>query len=107
MIRIRTREHNGINFTMFESTFKDGHAEAAMKIGKCVTKGLPSITKAYNQYKYGDEIIAQCYSSEDIVLRERVNENYNRIQVFYPKDLFIEMAISLLKSEGYSIERQR
>lgn len=104
MISIRKKDHNGIKFTMFEANEALGHGEVAVKGGKYTLQGTPSVTKAYNQYKFGDEIIVQVYGSLDSATRrERVTENYDRVQVFFKKELFLEMCKAILRTEGYLV----
>jgi len=96
MIKKRFQEHNGINFTMYVSDEKY-RGEAVLGNKKLHLTGLPSLTKAIGQYKYGDEVIIQVYNkSGSVIERERINENYDRIQIFFPMQVFKEMCKQFL-----------
>lgn len=107
---VRKQNHNGIEFSMYEGSEKS-RAEVATKNGKYHLEGRPSITQALHQYKYGDEVIIQVYNQPGTIQkRERVNERYDRIQVFFKRDVFIEICrqflkdLGLLKSDTFSLQ---
>jgi len=51
--------------------------------------GKASITIAEGQYKYGDEVIFQLYApAGSAIFRERVNANYDRVQIFVKLNVF-------------------
>ena len=83
--------HNGIDFIMYQSQ-EETRGEATKDNTKYHLTGTPSLTQALNQYKYGDEVIIQVYNKiGSTIARERVADNYERFQVFFPKKIFIEM----------------
>ena len=90
MIRKKEYEHNGIKFTMFECM--EARGESADLDGKKHLDGKGSITLALNQYKYGDEVIFQVYADPgSMIKKKRVNSNYDRIQIFIKKSIFMYM----------------
>ena len=97
LFKILKKNHNGINFTMYQG-INDSRAEAATQLGKFHLTGKPSITEALNQYKYGDEVIIQIYNTPGSVIKKtRVNEKWDRLQVFFKRDVFIEICKQFLK----------
>jgi len=80
---------------MFET---EGHGEAALKDGKHVLAGKASVTLAINQRKYGDEAIIQLYAPVGAIdSKVRVATNYDRIQIFFKKDDFMDICRRLVK----------
>ncbi len=107
----RSRNHNGIVFTMFEC--RDAsvrNAEVALDDHKhTITKQTLSVTVAEGQWKYGDEIIVQAYAPRGSIVskpRERVNDTYNRVQVFFPKQVFLDICREILARESKGGETQ-
>lgn len=103
-IKKRYKNHNGIDFTMYV-TDQIYRGEAVLGNKKLHLTGIPSLTKAIGQYKYGDEVIVQIYNkSGSVIEKERLNENYDRIQIFFPLEIFKEMCKSFMsdlnKTEG-------
>lgn len=97
MINKRVKEHNGITFTMYETEL-GRNAEAALQGGKYLLNGKQSVTIADGQYKYGDEVIIQVYNVPgSLVLKERVAETYDRIQIFFKKVDFLELCKQILE----------
>lgn len=97
IFNIVKRNHNGIEFTMYQAV-EDRRAESATLEHKIHLVGKPSITQALNQYKYGDEIIIQVYNKPGTATKhERVNSNYDRIQIFFKRDVFIEICKQFLE----------
>jgi hypothetical protein len=83
--RIDTRKNDmahGITFYMWEREVKDGRGEAAYNSKKLHLDGIVSLTLALNQHKYGDELIAQIFTKNNGVVKERRADGYNRIQVY-------------------------
>lgn len=100
--RVWEKEHNGIRFKMYQGN-ANSRAEAAIKSGKLHLVGQPSLTQALDQYKYGDEIIIQVYNeSGSTTQRSRVNKNYDRIQVFFKRDVFIDICKQFLEDVNES-----
>jgi hypothetical protein len=86
--RVDTRKNDmahGITFHMWERSIQNGRGEAAYKNRKLHLDGLVSLTLANNQWRYGDELIAQVFSKEIGIVRERRADDYNRIQVYLGK----------------------
>ena len=75
---------HGITFDMWEREMKNCRGEAAYEDKKFHLDGKVSLTLAQNQYKYGDELIAQVYGNAGI-FRERRASNYCRVQVYLGK----------------------
>jgi hypothetical protein len=73
---------HGITFYMWEREAKDCRGESAHENQKLHLDGMVSLTLAQNQYKYGDELIAQVFSKDSGIVRERRANGYNRIQVY-------------------------
>jgi hypothetical protein len=73
---------HGITFHMWEREAKDCRGESAYKSRKLHLDGLVSLTIAQGQHKYGDELIAQVFSKDDGIVRDRRADGYNRIQVY-------------------------
>lgn len=97
LFRVIQKEHNGIKFTMYESEVPN-RAEVATQEAKYHLDGRSSVTEALEQTKYGDEIIIQVYGKAgSMVKKQRVNSNYDRIQVFFKRDVFIEICQRFLK----------
>jgi hypothetical protein len=75
---------HGITFDMWERSMKNCRGEAAYDDKKFHLDGKVSLTLAQNQYKYGDELIAQVYGT-DGVFRQRRAGRYSRVQVYLGK----------------------
>ena len=106
--RIDTRTHDkaaGITFVMQERQLPNTRGEAAISSRKANLDGVVALTLAFDQYKYGDELIAQVYSANplDIKVNDRQADGYHRIQVFLgPADfetglMLIAMGLKILK----------
>lgn len=83
--RIDRRQNDmahGITFFMWEREIENGRGEAAHEDKKLHLDGLVSLTIAENQWKYGDELIAQVFSKEPGLVKVRRANGYNRIQVY-------------------------
>jgi hypothetical protein len=80
---------HGITFVMFERQTPITRAEIAKQQGgKLHVDGPISLTLALNQWKYGDELIAQLYTKEPFQTYERRSDGYTRVQIFMgPIDL--------------------
>ena len=76
---------HGITFYMWERQAKDCRGESAYNTRKLHLDGQVSLTIAQGQHKYGDELIAQVFSKEPGIVRERRASGYNRIQVYLGK----------------------
>lgn len=72
----------GITFYMWERQGRETRGEAAYNARKLHLDGRVSLTLATNQYKYGDELIAQVYSKEKGRVLDRQADGYGRIQVY-------------------------
>jgi len=81
---------HGMTYVMFERQGRNVRAEVAEGRRKLHADGTASITLALDQWKYGDELIAQLYTRQPTREKERLpRENgWTRIQVFLgPADL--------------------
>ena len=77
-----------ITFYMWERQAENCRGEAAYNDSKLHLDGKVSMTIAQNQHKYGDELIAQVFTSGAGKVLERRADGYNRIQVYLgPADL--------------------
>ena len=86
--RADTRKNDmahGITFHMWEREIDNGRGEAAYNNRKLHLDGLVSLTVAEGQWKYGNELIAQVFTTEAGQVRERRADGYNRIQVYLGK----------------------
>ena len=72
---------HGITFHMWERSGEDCRGEAAYESKKFHLDGKVSLTLAFDQKKYGDELIAQVYGPSG-VFRERRASKYCRVQVY-------------------------
>jgi hypothetical protein len=89
--------YGSIKFIMYEG-LEDCQGEAATQSEKAILTGKVSVTQALNQWHYGDQIIVQAYAKPGtIIKRERANYNYDRIQVFFKYDVFLDICRQLLK----------
>lgn len=82
--RTDTRENDmahGITFRMWETSGQNIRGEAAHEDSKLHIDGVASLTLAENQYRYGDELIAQLYGANVRVLARRA-ANHSRVQIF-------------------------
>lgn len=73
---------HGITFHMWEREAENCRGESAYNTRKLHLDGQVSLTLAQNQHKYGDELIAQVYSKDPGIVRDRRASGYNRIQVY-------------------------
>lgn len=89
--RIDTRKSDmahGITFHMWERKTDETRGEASYKEKKLHLDGTSSLTIALNQWKYGDELIAQIFTKDSGVVKERRADGYNRVQIYLgPADL--------------------
>ena len=76
---------HGITFKMWERDIENGRGESTYKNRKLHLDGTVSLTLAINQWKYGDELIAQVFSKENGLVKERRADGYHRIQVYLGK----------------------
>ena len=92
---------HGITFKMWERDIKNGRGESAYNNKKLHLDGTVSLTLAINQWKYGDELIAQVFSKDQGLVKERRSDGYNRIQVYLGKadistaEMLEEIAINI------------
>lgn len=84
--RVDTRSGDmahGITFKMWERSGVNVRGEGAHGQRKVLVNGRASLTLALNQYKYGDELIAQVFSqASNAVVRERRSDGYSRVQIY-------------------------
>ena len=103
-VSIRRQDHNGIKFTMYECGVSRG--ECAGQIGKFHLDGKSSVTCADGQYKYGDEVIIQIFAQAGTMTkRERVNDNYDRVQVFFKKKDFMDICRKIVEREDEELRK--
>lgn len=73
---------HGITFFMWERKGGQIRGEWSGQGKKALVDGKCSLTIAKDQYKYGNELIAQIYTKELPVITERQADNYTRIQIY-------------------------
>lgn len=72
---------HGITFKMWERQMQNCRGEATCSDKKIHLDGKVALTLAQNQYKYGDELIAQVFGTNARVLERRASK-WQRIQVY-------------------------
>ncbi len=73
----------GITFHHWEiPTYANGRSEYAVGSDKAFLDGVPSLTIALDQYKYGDELLVNVYTDELPRVVERNPSPWNRLQVY-------------------------
>lgn len=72
---------HGITFKMWERQMQNCRGEATCSDKKIHLDGKVSLTLAQNQYKYGDELIAQVFGANARVLERRASK-WQRIQIY-------------------------
>jgi hypothetical protein len=78
----------GITFLMYERTGYNVRGEVASGPRKEHFDGTSSLTLALDQHKYGDELIAQLYTTQTPRVLERRADGWSRVQVYLgPADL--------------------
>jgi hypothetical protein len=73
---------HGITFYMWERAGEQIRGEWSGQGKKALVDGRCSLTVATNQYKYGNELIAQIYTKNMPVVTERQADNYTRVQIY-------------------------
>ena len=91
---------HGITFFMLEREIpEDGRAggECSVKDRKVMLRGKVSMTLAFGQEKYGDELIAQVYTDDRPRVEPRRSSEWSRVQVYLgPADLETATALEIL-----------
>lgn len=73
----------GITFHHWEiPTYANGRSEYAVGSDKSFLDGVPSLTVALDQYKYGDELLVNVYTGAEPRVVERNPSPWNRLQVY-------------------------
>ena len=89
--RVDTRSGDsahGITFHMWERAGDNVRGEFSSGPQKMLVDGRASLTLATNQYKYGNEVIAQLYTREQPRIHTRHNDDWTRTQIYLgPADL--------------------
>jgi|APGre2960657404_1045060.scaffolds.fasta_scaffold337562_1 hypothetical protein len=83
--RVDTRRNDmahGITFVMYERKAKNVRSEIAFNGKKALTDGTVSLTLAFDQYKYGDEIIFQLFTREAPQFYDRRADGWTRMQIY-------------------------
>lgn len=83
--RVDTRQNDmahGITFVMYERDAENVRSEIAFNGKKALTDGTVSLTLAFNQYKYGDEIIFQLFTRNAPTFYERRADGWTRTQIY-------------------------
>jgi len=83
--RIDKRENDmahGITFVMHERRGGQVRAEVAAGPRKLHADGVASLTLALDQYKYGDELIAQLFTKDVHRVEDRRADGWTRVQIF-------------------------
>lgn len=73
---------HGITFVMMERSAPNVRAEVATSDRKVHVEGRAALTLALDQWKYGDELIAQMYTREEPRVLERRADGWTRVQIF-------------------------
>ena len=73
---------HGITFIMHERWGDNIRAEAAISTHKLHALGCSSLTLAWDQYKFGNELIAQLYTNGPIQTLPRQANGWTRVQIF-------------------------
>lgn len=74
---------HGITYLMWEREGENIRGEAAYASRKLHIDGTASVTLAFDQHQYGDELIVQAYAKlEDCEVKDRRADNYSRCQVY-------------------------
>ena len=95
---------HGITFIMYEREGETVRGEAAADGRKLHISGKSSLTLALNQHRYGDELIAQIYTSELPRITARRADGYSRVQIFFgpadaaTADMLEELAAGIRQS---------
>lgn len=87
-LKISEQKNNmahGIKFFMWERFADNCRGESALGTKKLHLDGKVSLTIAQGQHKYGDELIAQVYSEEQVKIYDRRASGYNRVQIYFGK----------------------
>ena len=96
---------HGITFIMHERQSKNTRGEVAYGDSKLHLDGAVSLTLAFDQWKYGDELIAQIFTTEDGRVITRRADKYNRIQIYLgPADINTALCLETIAQE---IRRRR
>lgn len=83
--RVDTRQNDmahGITFVMQERRGDNVRAEVAAGSRKLHVDGTASLTLALDQYKYGDELIAQLFTRTPHRVLERRADGWTRVQIY-------------------------
>lgn len=84
--RVDTRRGDsahGITFVMHERKGRETRAEVAIGARKAYLDARVSLTLALDQYRYGDELIAQLFTRNAPRIKvERHSDEWNRVQIF-------------------------
>ena len=76
---------HGITFHMWERDGEQVRGEWSGQGTKALVDGRCSLTIATDQYKYGNELIAQIYTKNMPIVSERQADNYTRVQIYLGK----------------------
>jgi hypothetical protein len=83
--RVDTRQNDmahGITFVMYERKAVNVRSEIAFNGKKALTDGTVSLTLAFDQYKYGNEIIFQLFTKEAPKFYDRRADGWTRMQIY-------------------------
>lgn len=73
---------HGITFVMHERSAPNVRAEVAIDDRKAHVDGIGALTLAFDQHKYGNELIAQIYTRNPVRLLERRADGWTRVQIY-------------------------
>jgi hypothetical protein len=102
MIKTTYRSHNGVDYQMIGS---NQLIEGSLGFGesKYILKGRPSIVIMDHSYKYGNQVQINVFNKAGTV-RQATRVPYaglfDRIEMFFNKEEFIEMCKTFLNSQG-------
>jgi hypothetical protein len=74
---------HGITFIMHERWGHNIRAEVAVNERKLHSLGRVSLTLAWNQYRYGNELIAQLFTNGPVEVLDRRADGWTRVQIFF------------------------
>jgi len=91
---------HGITFIMHERSGGNVRAEAAIASRKVHLDGTGALTLALDQYKYGDELIAQLYTQAPHRALDRRADGWNRVQIYLgPADISAAETLEAIAAE--------
>ncbi len=122
-IKIRKDTRDGANYRMYELSFfakckyddinrkKEREARlggtASFKDKVFNSLGELSITEVTGSRKFIDEIMVQVYGQVDATERIRIHTDHDRIEIFFPREAFIEACRRIIENEDKVEEKPK